>query len=60
MDINELMIPETSVFADTEFGALDYVEVNGKLYFPASDCAKVLAITIPARRSSTTAMNRSS
>ena len=49
MELNELMIPETSVFADTEFGRLDHVEINGKLYFPASDCAKVLGYHNPRK-----------
>ena len=49
MDINELMTTETSVFADTEFGRLNYVEIGGKLYFPASDCAKVLGYHNPRK-----------
>ena len=36
-------------FADTEFGQLECVEVNGKLYFPASECAKVLGYHNPRK-----------
>ncbi len=49
MDLNELMKIESDIFADTEFGQLDYVEINGKLYFPASDCAKVLGYHNPRK-----------
>lgn len=40
MKLKKLMIIDGNPFADTEFGQLECVEVNGKLYFPASECAK--------------------
>lgn len=43
------MIIDGNPFADTEFGQLECVEVNGKLYFPASECAKVLGYHNPRK-----------
>lgn len=49
MKLKKLMIIDGNPFADTEFGQLECVEVNGKLYFPASECAKVLGYHNPRK-----------
>ena len=49
MTLKKLMIIDGNPFADTEFGQLECVEVNGKLYFPASECAKVLGYHNPRK-----------
>lgn len=48
-EVEKLMIIDGNPFADTEFGQLECVEVNGKLYFPASECAKVLGYHNPRK-----------
>lgn len=48
-EVKKLMIIDGNPFADTEFGQLECVEVNGKLYFPASECAKVLGYHNPRK-----------
>ena len=42
LNINEIMRIEKSAFEYSEFGVLESVEIGDKLYFPASECAKVL------------------
>lgn len=49
MKLKKLMIIDGNPFADTEFGQLECVEVNGKLYFPASECPKVLGYHNPRK-----------
>lgn len=49
MKLNEIMSVESSLFAETEFGELECIEVNGKLYFPASECAKILGYHNPRK-----------
>ncbi len=38
---------EMQVFQNSEFGELGVLEVNGKPYFPATACAKILGYTNP-------------
>lgn len=42
MKLKELIKVDGNPFADIGFGQFECVEVNGKLYIPASECAKVL------------------
>ena len=49
MKLKEIIKVDGNPFADTEFGQLECVEVNGKLYFPASECAKVLGYHNPRK-----------
>ncbi|MBQ8349579.1 MAG: hypothetical protein IJY19_08080 [Ruminococcus sp.] len=49
MKLNEIVSVESCPFADTEFGEVECVEINGKLYFPASECAKVLGYHNPRK-----------
>ena len=49
MELNELMKLDTNIWNETEFGHLDYVEIDGKYYFPASDRAKVLGYHNPRK-----------
>ena len=49
MKLKEIITVDSNPFADTEFGQLECVEVNGKLYFPASECAKVLEYHNPRK-----------
>ena len=39
---------DLKVFKSTEFGELGVMTVNGKEYFPATQCAKVLGYAKPA------------
>ena len=38
---------EMQVFQNSEFGELGVLEVNGKPYFPATACAKILGYAKP-------------
>lgn len=49
MKLKEIIKVDGNPFADTEFSQLECVEVNGKLYFPASECAKVLGYHNPRK-----------
>lgn len=49
MKLKEIITVDGNPFADTEFGQLECVEVDGKLYFPASECAKVLGYHNPRK-----------
>lgn len=46
MKLKKLMIIDGNPFADTEFGQLECVEVNGKLYFPHRSVQRFSDITI--------------
>ena len=49
LNLNEIMRVEKSAFEYSEFGALESVEIGDKLYFPASECAKVLGYLNPRK-----------
>ncbi len=49
LNLNEIMRVEKSAFEYSEFGALESVEIGDKLYFPASECAKVLGYHNPRK-----------
>jgi len=49
LNLNEIMRIEKSAFEYSEFGALESVEIGDKLYFPASECAKVLGYHNPRK-----------
>lgn len=38
---------ELKVFSDSEFGELGIIVINGKEYFPASQCATILGYASP-------------
>ena len=40
---------ELKVFQNSEFGELGVLIINGKEYFPATQCAKILGYENPAR-----------
>ena len=40
---------EMQVFQSSEFGELGVLEIDGKAYFPATACAKVLGYTNPKK-----------
>lgn len=40
---------ELQIFENSEFGKLSVIEIDGKPYFPASDCARILGHENPAR-----------
>ena len=40
---------ELKVFSSTEFGELGVMLINGKAYFPATQCAVILGHENPAR-----------
>jgi prophage antirepressor-like protein len=37
------------LYYSTEFGSLETLEIDGKLYFPATECAKILHYTNPQK-----------
>ena len=49
MKLKEVITVTGNPFADTEFGQLECVEVDGKLCLPASECAKVLGYHNPRK-----------
>ena len=49
MNLNEIMRIEKSAFEYSEFGALESVEIGDKVFFPASECAKVLGYHNPRK-----------
>lgn len=40
---------ELQIFQSSEFGELKVMEINGKVYFPATACAKILGYTNPQK-----------
>lgn len=40
---------EIRVFENTDFGKLDVINIEGKPYFPATDCARILGYEVPRK-----------
>ncbi len=45
----ETMVTDVKVFENTEFGQLEVIKIDGKPYFPATDCAKMLGYVNPRK-----------
>lgn len=40
---------EIRIFQNSEFGELEVREIDGKMYFPATECARMLGYEIPRK-----------
>jgi prophage antirepressor-like protein len=43
------MTNQMQLYHSTEFGSLEILTIDGKLYFPATECAKILRYTNPQK-----------
>ena len=50
-----IYMEKLSKFRNNEFREIEILEIDGKPYFPASACAKVLGYAVPRKRLSTIA-----